>query len=43
MTQDNIVKSETPVTQKRFSDALSKLVQQGARQITAQAAEANGE
>lgn len=40
MTQDNLVKFKTPETSESFSDALSDLVRQGARQIIAQAVEA---
>lgn len=40
MTQDNLVEFKTPETSERFSDALSDLVRQGARQIIAQAVEA---
>lgn len=40
MTQDNLVKFKTPETTESFSDALSELVRQGARQIIAQAVEA---
>ena len=40
MTQDNLVEFKTPETQENFSDALSELVRQGARQIIAQAVEA---
>ena len=39
MTQDNLVEFKTPETSERFSDALSDLVRQGARQIIAQAVE----
>ena len=40
MTQDNLVEFKTPETSERFSDARSDLVRQGARQIIAQAVEA---
>ena len=40
MTQDNLVEFKTPETSERFSDALSDLVRQGARQIIAQTVEA---
>ncbi len=40
MTQDNLIEFKTPDTQDVFSDALSDLVRQGARQIIAQAVEA---
>ena len=40
MTQDNLVKFKTPETQESFKDALSELLRQGARQIIAQAVEA---
>ena len=40
MTQDNLVKFKTPATEETFSDALSELLRQGARQIIAQAVEA---
>ena len=40
MTQDNLVKFKTPGTQESFNDALSELLRQGARQIIAQAVEA---
>ena len=40
MTQDNLVEFKTPETAESFSDALSDLVRQGARQIIAQAVEA---
>jgi putative transposase len=39
MTQDNLVEFKTPVCQESFSDALSELLRQGARQIIAQAVE----
>ena len=39
MTQDNLVKFKTPETTESFSDALSELLRQGARQIIAQAVE----
>ena len=35
MTQDNLVKFKTPETTESFSDALSELLRQGARQIIA--------
>jgi hypothetical protein len=40
MTQDNLIEFKTPEPQESFSDALSDLVRQGARQIIAQAVEA---
>ncbi|XKI43205.1 IS256 family transposase [Altericista sp. CCNU0014] len=40
MTQDNLIEFKTPESQECFSDALSDLVRQGARQIIAQAVEA---
>ena len=40
MTQDNLVEFKTPETEETFSDALSELLRQGARQIIAQAVEA---
>ncbi|MGB3765296.1 MAG: IS256 family transposase [Phormidesmis sp.] len=40
MTQDNLVKFKTPEAQESFNDALSQLLRQGARQIIAQAVEA---
>lgn len=40
MTQDNLVEFKTPETSETFNDALSELVRQGARQIIAQAVEA---
>lgn len=40
MTQDNLVKFKTPESAESFNDALSDLVRQGARQIIAQAVEA---
>lgn len=40
MTQDNLVELKTPETQETFKDALSELVRQGARQIIAQAVDA---
>jgi transposase-like protein len=40
MTQDNLIEFKTPEPQESFSDALSALVRQGARQIIAQAVEA---
>jgi putative transposase len=40
MTQDNLIEFKTPESQESFSDALSDLVRQGARQIIAQAVEA---
>ncbi len=40
MTQDNLVEFKTPECQEGFSDALSDLLRQGARQIIAQAVEA---
>lgn len=40
MTQDNLVEFKTPESQETFSDALSELLRQGARQIIAQAVEA---
>ena len=40
MTQDNLVEFKTPETEETFSDALSDLLRQGARQIIAQAVEA---
>lgn len=40
MTQDNLVEFKTPESEESFSDALSELVRQGARQIIAQAVEA---
>jgi putative transposase len=39
MTQDNLVEFKTPECQESFSDALSELLRQGARQIIAQAVE----
>jgi putative transposase len=39
MTQDNLIEFKTPESQTDFSDALSELVRQGARQIIAQAVE----
>lgn len=40
MTQDNLIEFKTPEPQESFSDALSDLVRQGARQIISQAVEA---
>ena len=40
MTQDNLVELKTPETEETFNDALSELLRQGARQIIAQAVEA---
>ena len=40
MTQDNLVKFKTPEPPENFNDALSELLRQGARQIIAQAVEA---
>lgn len=40
MTQDNVVEFKTPEPTESFTDALSELVRQGARQIIAQAVEA---
>lgn len=40
MNQDNLIEFKTPEPQESFSDALSELVRQGARQIIAQAVEA---
>ena len=40
MTQDNLVKFKTPETAESFNDALSELLRQGARQLIAQAVEA---
>jgi putative transposase len=40
MIQDNLVEFKTPECQESFSDALSELLRQGARQIIAQAVEA---
>ncbi|NEP15431.1 MAG: IS256 family transposase [Leptolyngbya sp. SIO4C1] len=40
MTQDNVIAFKTPASDETFSDALSDLVRQGARQIIAQAVEA---
>ena len=40
MTNDNLVELKTPETQETFKDALSELVRQGARQIIAQAVDA---
>lgn len=40
MTQDNVVSLKPPATEESFSDALTALVRQGARQIIAQAVEA---
>lgn len=40
MTQDNLVQFKTPETSESFNDALSELLRQGARQIIAQAVEA---
>jgi putative transposase len=40
MTQDNLVEFKTPESKESFSDALSELLRQGARQIIAQAVEA---
>jgi hypothetical protein len=39
MTQDNLIEFKPPEPQESFSDALSDLVRQGARQIIAQAVE----
>ena len=40
MTQDNLVKFKTPEVPESFNDALSELLRQGAKQIIAQAVEA---
>ena len=40
MTQNNLIEFKTPESQESFSDALSELVRQGARQIITQAVEA---
>lgn len=40
MTHDNLVEFKTPETSESFNDALSELLRQGARQIIAQAVEA---
>lgn len=40
MSQDNLIEFKTPETNESFSDALTELVRQGARQIIAQAVEA---
>jgi putative transposase len=40
MTKDNLVEFKTPECEESFSDALSDLLRQGARQIIAQAVEA---
>jgi putative transposase len=40
MTQDNVVELKTQETAESFNDALSELVRQGAKQIIAQAVEA---
>jgi hypothetical protein len=40
MSQDNLIEFKTPETTETFSDALTELVRQGARQIIAQAVEA---
>ena len=40
MTQDNLVKFKIPEAQESFNDALSELLRQGARQLIAQAVEA---
>lgn len=40
MTQNNVISLQIPETQETFSDALTALVRQGARQIIAQAVEA---
>ena len=40
MTQDNLVKFKTPETSENFNDALRERLRQGARQIIAQAVEA---
>ena len=40
MSQDNLVEFKTPESTESFSDALSELLRQGARQIIAQAVEA---
>ncbi len=40
MSQDNLIEFKTPETTESFSDALTELVRQGARQIIAQAVEA---
>ena len=40
MTRDNLVKFKTPETPESFNDALSELLRQGAKQIIAQAVEA---
>jgi putative transposase len=39
MTQDNLIEFKTPESQESFSDALSDLLRQGARQMIAQAVE----
>ena len=40
MTQDNLVEFKTPAVKEHFNDALSDLAREGARQIIAQAVEA---
>lgn len=40
MNNDNLIEFKTPVTPETFTDALTALVRQGARQIIAQAVEA---
>ena len=40
MTQDNLVEFKIPEAPESFNDALSELLRQGARQIIAQAVEA---
>jgi putative transposase len=40
MSQDNLIEFKTPETSESFSDALTELVRQGAKQIIAQAVEA---
>jgi putative transposase len=39
MSQDNLIAFKTPETSESFTDALTALVRQGARQIIAQAVE----
>lgn len=40
MNHDNLIEFKTPETAETFTDALTALVRQGARQIIAQAVEA---
>ena len=40
MSQDNLVEFKTPASSASFNDALSELLRNGARQIIAQAVEA---